>query len=320
MEWYGRQRRGPLGRVEGDIEPLYVELLMRWWGEGALGRELPARLEELIEWRLETLSSAEQRVLQAIAVEGACSPDTLDALVPERADIREALPRLKKAGLITTQHGEIALEHALFGRVALARAPRGVLVELHTRAAEALAGTRRDLELRAYHAIRGRPGPEAFALVEESVRMKTLNGDQEGRILALWEGLRIAREEVLGGEIELISTCIGLGQKLAEAMIAEGRLDEASGVLHELLDLTGGDSAERALVLEQLATVADQRGRPTEAESARRAAQRIHETATSEGPALRSRVDQRMVLDLDRSMDEEAISRPPRSLRRGGLR
>jgi serine/threonine protein kinase len=288
--WYGAGGGyGALGRPEGNVEPLYVELLLRWYQDEALARPLPPRLADLVEWRLRMLSAVELRVVQALAVVGSWSVDALGAIVAVREDIRQVLPGLERAGLIATRGDSVALQHLIFGHVALALAPRSAVADLHLRAAEALAGTRGRVELRAYHAIRGRPDIEAFLLVEESARRRMGNGDLEGAILALSDGLRAARDEVLGGETEMTTTWVAFGQKLSGALVGAGLANEASGVLREILDMIGPASAERALVLEQVAKIADHRGRPVEAEAARLEALGVAEAASRpNGPSSRN--------------------------------
>ncbi len=262
-----------LGRPEGDIEPLYVEQLMRWHAEEPLHQAAPPRLVDLVEWRMRNVPAAQRRTLQVLALVGGGTFEALAGLLPRREDLAESIEPLSKAGFITKRAGGGAvIAHRIFGQIALAIAPRGALADLHARVADALAGARNKIERRAYHAIRGRPDFEAFLLLEECARRRTAHGDDEGAIAALQDGLAAARAGMMRGDVEATSGCLVFGHKLGEALLQAGRLDEAMGVLSEILDLAGPNDLERALTLEQLALVAERRDRSAEAEARRREA------------------------------------------------
>ena len=259
----------------GDVEPLYVDQLLRWHAEEVVHQEPPARLANLIEWRIRNLPAAQRRALQTVAVHGAGAASALAAAAARPEDFDEAASLLVEAGFIEWDPlapGMLRLSHPIFGAIALNIAPRGAVTELQARAADALASNPLFVELQAYHALRGRTDLESFMLVEESARLRQQNGDEDGAIAALGGGLQAARAGVLRGESESTSGLIIFGRKLGAALVHAGRLDEAMGVLMETLDVVGPHDIERALLLEQVAVVAESRNRHGEGESRRREA------------------------------------------------
>jgi tetratricopeptide (TPR) repeat protein len=102
--------------------------------------------------------------------------------------------------------------------------------------------------------------------VEETAKIRTAHGDRLGAIAALWEALGAARSQLMRGELELAPTAFTIfGRKLATALTEDGRLDEAKGILEEVLDVAAPMDANRAHVLEQLAAIAELRGQIEEA-------------------------------------------------------
>ena len=171
--------------------------------------------------------------------------------------------RLADHGIAGLEQGVTGLTHDVFGRVAIATAPAGVLSEVHARIADALGDGAGRTELRAYHALRGSPDFEAFMLAEESARLRAARGDEDGAITMLSEAMRAGRTLLLRGEVEAAgSACLVFSKKLGAALLAAGRLDEADGVLEETLELCGRNDPSRADALEMLGEVAERRSRP----------------------------------------------------------
>lgn len=263
------------GWIPAEMEPLYVDQLLRWYAEETVHQAPPAKLAHLMEWRIRSLPAAQRRALQTVAVHGAGSTAILMAAAARPEEFEGAAAALIDAGMLDwdpTIEEVLRLSHPMLGVIALNVAPRGAVAELHTRAAESLAGAPLSVELQAYHALRGRPDLESFMLVEESARLRQHIGDEDGVIAALGDGLRAARAGVLRGEAESTSGLVVFGHKLGTALVRAGRLDEAMGVLTETLDIVGPHDIERALILEQLAIVAESRSRHSEGESRRREA------------------------------------------------
>jgi len=98
-----------------------------------------------------------------------------------------------------------------------------------------------------------------------SAGLRTMRGDVDGAIAVLHDAVQAAQMQMIRGE-DLAASAYGVfSRKLAAALLSAGRLDEASGVLAEVLGTTGPEDVSRALVLEQLAILAQHRGRAEEA-------------------------------------------------------
>jgi serine/threonine-protein kinase len=260
---------GAEGALDGDIEPLYIEQLRRFRREGH-DEPAPSRLASLVGLRLADRSARERRALQAIAVTGGGPIAAIARVLPTTEELYEALPALVEGGFIEHTDGRVSLAHALFGRIVAAATPAGALADLHTRVADALAERPSRVELRAHHALRGRPDFAAFLLVEEVATLRAAYGEAEGVIAALRDGLCAARMEVLRGASETVSAWIVFGHKLGAALVAAGRFDEGIDALLEVLRLVKPTDVCRALVLEQLALASAGRGALDDAEAFRR--------------------------------------------------
>ena len=289
MRRHGDARRPRFGHLDGDIEPLYLELLSRWWDDASTPGAPPAHLSGLIEWRLQGLSPLELRIVQALAVMGRPHLDALAVVVDHAADLEAPLSTLERAVLVNREQGFAWLRHGSFGRVVLATATRGAIVDLHARAAAMLVETQRRGELCAYHALRGRPDLDAILLVEDGAQLRLSLGDQDGAIHLLGEGFRAARALVLAGELEAATWWAPLGRRFGAALCDVGRVDEAHGVLAEVLEHIDRRKLEHARVAEQLAQVAERRGRAEEALALLREALEVAEALNDDSLAARLR-------------------------------
>ena len=243
-----------------DTEPLALELTRRWRLEGRAGG---TGVNALVAAKLAELPPPQRRALQAIALTGGGSLETLARVLPIPEPLEEPVRRLADHGIAGLEQGVTGLTHDVFGRVAIATAPAGVLSEVHARIADALGDGAGRTELRAYHALRGSPDFEAFMLAEESARLRAARGDEDGAITMLSEAMRAGRTLLLRGEVEAAgSACLVFSKKLGAALLAAGRLDEADGVLEETLELCGRNDPSRADALEMLGEVAERRSRP----------------------------------------------------------
>ena len=256
----------PLARSD-DVEPLYVEGLLRWHAGGALS---PAEnLRELIERRVRALSPPQRRALFGVAALGRASSAELAAVLGEAVP-NNALAILTDSGLLRSQGGAFEPSHAAYGRIALGLAPAEARAELHVRAADRLADRTDSVELQAFHAVMGRPDVEAFLLVDEAARLRRLRGDNPGAASVLRLGLDAARARLLAGERDAAKPMAVFGRKLGAALLDAGRVDDAHTALSEALALSALPELERALLLEQLAVVESTRGRVDEAARLRR--------------------------------------------------
>jgi serine/threonine-protein kinase len=277
-----------LSRSDDDVEPLYIDQLYRLDPSEQEGA--PATLLDLVAWRVQGLLPAQRRFLLAVAVTGGGPLDRLALLLRRPNEADEALQPLIDGGFVRVSEGEVVVTHAMLARAAIAAAPAGATSEMHEVAAEALAVHREQVELRAYHAIRGRADFEAFLMLEEAARMRTTRGDDQGAIAALWTAVHTARAHMARGEVETASTALNVfGRKLATALANEGSLNMAKAVLDEVLDATAPADASRSLLLEQAAALAQLRGDPEEALLRRREALRLAERSGDTNVAERLR-------------------------------
>ncbi len=252
-------------RTDDDIEPMYVDQLGAWTRE--VGGEPPESLAALLEQRLRALTPAAMRTLQAIAVCGRQEIRTLANLLDHPEEVNAALLPLSDAGFIRVSAGAVSMRYDLIAQLTLAAAPTGVIASLHEKAADAVAENPARAELQAYHAIRARPGFEAFLLVEEGARLRLLRDDVDGAVDALRDGIDAARTLMMRDEDEIAkSGWLVFGRKLGAVLREANRLDEANRVLSETLNLTAPASSARAHILEQMVTVAREQNRAVEAD------------------------------------------------------
>jgi tetratricopeptide (TPR) repeat protein len=294
-------------RTPVDIEPLYVDALLRF-AKLAASNDAPPTLTELVALWLQHVPPGHQRTVQALGVAGASSLRRLGEVLPRPEDLDDALRSIAEDGVVIVADGHARLSNAIYGRVALAYASSGAVAELHARALALIDDDPASVELRAYHALRGEPGFETFMVVENAARERTRCGSDEGTIALLWDGISVAREHELRGEAEAqvaISARVVFGRKLGEALVRAGRLDQAQGVLAEVLELAPRRDSSRAQVLERLAAIAYNRGRPEEGDQRRAEASMIADYAGDEElkgrlsspiPRIETRPPRRMIL------------------------
>lgn len=264
-----------LGRRDADVEPLYLEQLVAWEQESEHALPAPSALVDLVEWRLRGLTAGCLRALQAIAISGGGPKRWVAQLMASPDELDAALPTLERGGWVHATTQELRLAHEIFGRVLLDMASEGALVELHARAATLLEERPSHVELRAHHAVLGCPDFRAFLLIDESVALRRMLGDEEGAIRALQTGLRAARHAVLRGDLETTSAWVVFAHNLGAALVGVERYDEALSTLTEILTLVPSSDVRRAYVLEQMALAAAARGRTIDAERMRRDALKI---------------------------------------------
>jgi len=245
------------------IEPLFLE---HWL---AYRREVPGppppTLRDLIKARAELLSPSQVRVLQSIAITGGGALGAIASAMTDPDELQAALGPLCEKGFVWIDRNVAALSHPMMGEVVLEKMAPERLAEVHTRIAGALQQTRDLVELRSYHAVRGKASLDTFLVLEEAAGLRTMRGDVDGAIAVLHDAVQAAQMQMIRGE-DLAASAYGVfSRKLAAALLSAGRLDEASGVLAEVLGTTGPEDVSRALVLEQLAILAQHRGRAEEA-------------------------------------------------------
>ena len=276
-----------LPRSDDDIEPLYVHEIAATGEDDA--SSLPASLEEAIALRMAALTMGQRRILQALALVGVHHMENLGALLRHPGELDGALDALVSAGFVERRGAHVLLRHDIYGAVAIAGAPASVVSAIHKAAAHELRDSRQLAELRAYHAIHGVADFEAFVILEDVARQRTARGDDDGAIAALSRAVAAARVQVLLGETSAASAALGVfGRKLASALVAAERMEEAEAVLEEILSTAEPRAFTRACVLEQLALIADQRGRHEEADQRRREA--LHVAERTDDPRLVARL------------------------------
>jgi hypothetical protein len=325
--WTGRPGELPVARVaergllgipspvEGEkdrlVEPLYVEQHLRWRAE-APNETPPRTLIEIVEARLQALPPAQRRALQAVAVAGASSLDELDLLTQRPEGLREAVDELVQAGFLHGSGGTIRLAHVAFGRLVLDTIPAGALAQLHARAADGLAPVPGALELRAHHAIRGRPDFETFMLVEQAAAARARRGDADGEIVILSDAFACSRQNLARGDTEAAASAWHVfGRKLAHALTRAGRLEHAHGILSELLQGSVPGDSLRPAVVEQLAALEELRGRPEEARRLRR------EAASARRPDPDPSASPKRSRERLKGAYAAAVSRNPRRAKKG---
>lgn len=255
----------PLARRD-DVEPLYVEALLRWHLHDA--RPFAENLRDVVAGQIRKLAVEERRALLAVSVLGSGSAHEIEELLGKGAGT-DPLTALSDSGLVLRREGAFELSHPLYGRILNELVPAKALAELHARAADRLGNSAGELELHAFHAVKGRPDVEAFMLLEEVARVRRQRQDNEGVAAALRLGLDAAHTALGTDEPSAAKPVAVFGRKLGGVLVDLGRLDEAHTVLSEALALSGLRELDRALLLEQLATVETARGRAQEAERLR---------------------------------------------------
>jgi serine/threonine-protein kinase len=247
------------------IVPLYLEQMLRYRQEEQ--GEAPHGLADIIAVRIERLPADARRVLQAAAVWGDDVDDSvLTKMIGEDVDLIEALGYLRRAGMLAVAEDGIRTSHPLVREVALAMIPAAVRRELH--AAAAVVCDERDLpiEVRAMHETWGGTAFQALLLLERVSSSAGARGDFQGAVTALSRGLELARRELFRGELDdPMRAVLIFSRKLGEALVRNGQLNDAEGVLREALDVAGPGGADRAALLGALAHVAHDRDRRQEA-------------------------------------------------------
>jgi serine/threonine-protein kinase len=307
MRLVGR-RDSASGTSDRRIEPLYLEQYLQWRLEEPK-ESAPRGLAEIARRRLDALSPANRRALQAVAVVGASTLEELGRLTERPQGLEAAVDELVKAGLLRRHDATIRLAHALFGRFVLDTMPTGALARIHLRAAAALEGSEQATELRAYHAIRGNPDFEAFMLVEQAATLRNQRGDADGEVAALNDGFDRSRRQVIRGDFDAAASAWQVfGRKLAFGLSRSGKLDQAHGILLELLDGTAPGDKSSVAILSQLATLEDQRGRPEEAKKRR---DEVARAAIAEQTPASSRQSRRRLKGLEAQPIPRNTEPPP---------
>src|SRR5690606_4826032 len=105
-------------------------------------------------------------------------------------------------GMITVGSGRAAVSHPLIRHVTLSAIPAEARRQLHHRALRIEDRKRGPIEARAQHAAACQESFQALLLLEQVADRATAIGDTETEVLALRQGLEIARREISRGEID----------------------------------------------------------------------------------------------------------------------
>ncbi|HRI65274.1 MAG TPA: protein kinase [Polyangium sp.] len=252
---------------ETTMLPLYVDQALRFSLEG--GTNPPLQLADLIALRIERLPLEVRRVLQAVSVLGDDAGfDDIGRILQDDKGITLLLGKLKEAGLVTQDLGSFRAAHPMIREIALATTPVAVRKDLHARALVDREGDPLPLplEVRAQHAQYAQDSLEALMLLERVADRASERGDSEGAILALRQGLELARREMFRGELDDPEKAVLIfSRKLGEVLATSGAYTDADGVLREALDLAGPSGVDRAWILGVLAHVAHRRDRGKDA-------------------------------------------------------
>jgi serine/threonine protein kinase len=255
-----------IARTDDEVEALYLEYVWSYLSEGA---EPPEVLSELVGARVEGLYPSERRLLQALAVTGGGTMEDMAAILPGEEGLEHALQLLVDGHLAEVVADTAFIPHRLVAEKALASAPTGTIAGLHARAADALQVDSELVELRAFHAARGRVDFEAFLLVEEATRLRSARGDHEGALTMLIAGLEAATTKSQRGDVAAISAETVFARKIGAVLVSLGRFEEALAFLERALADTTLSAAERSLALEQVSICAATLGRADDAERRR---------------------------------------------------
>lgn len=247
-----------------DVLPLYVDQALRYHFEG--GTDTPARIGDLIHRRLETLDADARRVLQGLCILG------FSALISDVAElmqidgVEDSINGLLARGMITLHSGRATVSHPMIRNVTLSAIPAEARRQLHRRALRIEDRRRGPLEARAAHAYECQESFQALLLLEQVADRATSVGDTEAEVLALRQGLEIARREISRGELDdPMRAVLIFSRKLGASLTRAGNFSDADGILRESLDLAGPTSADRAKILGALAHVSYGRKRYNEA-------------------------------------------------------
>jgi serine/threonine protein kinase len=124
-----------------------------------------------------------------------------------------------------------------------------------------------------YRVVSERTGFAALHRLEREAAEAEQQGDRPKAQRLLERGIRAARDLVAAGDADIAASAwSSFGRRLGTMLQAEGRADEARGVLQEVLDLPEVSDRARAAVLEVLARVHEGTGQQKLATDARRAA------------------------------------------------
>ncbi len=250
--------------TSGEILPLYMDQALRSHFEG--NTHIPERIGDLIHQRLDTLDADARRVLQGLTILGFSAFISDVAELVQIDGIEESINTLLARGMITVSSGRAAVSHPLIRSVALSAIPAEARRQLHRRALRIEDRKRGPLEARAAHAYECQESFQALLLLEQVADRATAIGDTDAEVLALRQGLEIARKEISRGEIDdPMRAVLIFSRKLGASLTRAGDFSDADGVLRESLDLAGPTSPDRAKILGALAHVSYGRKRYDEA-------------------------------------------------------
>ncbi|MGD8862252.1 MAG: protein kinase [Myxococcales bacterium] len=218
---------------------------------------LPQRLADAVTQRVQRLSLAARRVLQAASVLGSrCCRDELLAMVDDHDSA--GLTVLKGVGLLVEQDDYIEVEHPFIRDLVEASIPAEARKALHARALSVVKAA--PLEVRARHAYGAGEALSAIMLLERAGDLAFSRGDPATAVAYFRRGLELVRRELLEtGDTSLEGAIAGFSRKLGNALAHKGDLTGADGVLREALEFCGPASSTRAAILLGLGDVSARR-------------------------------------------------------------
>jgi len=244
--------------------PLYLEQLrLLGLALDSVPHALPRRLADAVSQRMQRLSMAARRTLQAASVLGTRAPRA-QVLELSQQNGESGLELLKSAGLVLEQDDQVEIIHPYVRDLVEASIPAEARKELHAHALEAAAEA--PLEVRAHHAHFAGETLSALMLLERTGDLATERGDPVGAVAAFRGGLDLVRRELLeSGDTSLEEAMISFSRKLGHALARAGDLTGAEGVLREALEFCAPNSISRALILLGLGKVVASRKRERDA-------------------------------------------------------
>ncbi|MFZ5478157.1 MAG: ATP-binding protein [Myxococcota bacterium] len=206
-------------RAEGN--PFYVEEVAR------AGPHLPAELADTVRARVARAGEDVERLLVAASVLGPRFALPVAAAVAEMADPVATLDRAVEARLVEEADGDVRFRHALVREALVGTLTRARRVQLHRRAAAALAGG--DAAEVAFHHLAGdEPAAALPHLVAAGRRAAATTGLREA--VGFFEQADAILRTVGGDRYPLL---LGMGQMriaLSELDLAMTHLDDAAAV------------------------------------------------------------------------------------------
>jgi serine/threonine protein kinase/tetratricopeptide (TPR) repeat protein len=223
----------------------------------------PARLPDLIAWRVERLRKEERYILQWLAVinrETEASAFAELSAIPVAASQFEALV---ERGFLRSSAGGFDYAHPFLAMVVYSSIPLEARREMHHAVAEHLRRHDAEIGAIAHHAYQADDGARAIEELKRAGRCCNGRLDTQAAISFYTRGLELVRREWGRGRIpaeELDETAVELALDLAQVLRQTNQAPMAEGILEEVLSVAAGNDLSRARLRLNLGQIDLQRG------------------------------------------------------------